>query len=160
MHQRRKWQPTPVLLPGKSHGQRSLVGYSLWGRKESDTTERLHFHFHFHSFTSRMKPRLFSMAFSGSMIHSLAQADLSGASGLPSHLPFSFSPFHSSGVSFFNARKRKVKVKSLSRVRLFVKPWTAAYQGPPSMEFSRQEYWSGVPVPSLKMVLGERRKRL
>ena len=40
---RRKWQSTPVLLPRKSHGQRSLVGYSLWGRKESDTTERLHF---------------------------------------------------------------------------------------------------------------------
>ena len=36
---RSKWQPTPVLLPGKSHGQRSLVGYSPWGRKESDTTE-------------------------------------------------------------------------------------------------------------------------
>ena len=35
--QRRKWQPTPVLLPGESHGQRSLVGYSPWGRKESDT---------------------------------------------------------------------------------------------------------------------------
>ena len=42
---RRKWQPTPVFLPGKSHGQRSLVGYSPWGRKESDTTKRLHFHF-------------------------------------------------------------------------------------------------------------------
>ena len=40
---RRKWQPTPVLLPGKSHGRRSLVGYSPWGRKESDTTEQLHF---------------------------------------------------------------------------------------------------------------------
>ena len=39
---RRKWQPTPVLLSGKSHGQRSLVRYSLWGRKESDTTERLY----------------------------------------------------------------------------------------------------------------------
>ena len=38
---RRKWQPTPVFLPGESHGQRSLVGYSPWGRKESDTTERL-----------------------------------------------------------------------------------------------------------------------
>ena len=37
-----KWQSTPVLLPGKSHGQRSLVGYSPWGRKELDTTERLH----------------------------------------------------------------------------------------------------------------------
>ena len=40
---RRKWQPTPVFLPGKSHGQRSLAGCSPWGRKELDTTERLHF---------------------------------------------------------------------------------------------------------------------
>ena len=39
---RRKWHPTPVLLPGESHGGRSLVGYSPWGHKESDTTERLH----------------------------------------------------------------------------------------------------------------------
>ena len=44
---RRTWHPTPVLLPGKSHGWRSLVGYSPWGREESDTTERLHFIFHF-----------------------------------------------------------------------------------------------------------------
>ena len=43
-----KWQSTQVLLPGKSHGQRSLVGYSPWGRKESDTTERLHFPLSFH----------------------------------------------------------------------------------------------------------------
>ena len=43
---RGKWHPTPVLLPGKSHGRRSLVGYSPWGCKETDTTERLHFHFH------------------------------------------------------------------------------------------------------------------
>ena len=41
---RRQWQPAPVLLPGKSHGQRSLVGCSPWGREESDTTEQLHFH--------------------------------------------------------------------------------------------------------------------
>ena len=43
--QRRQWHPTPVLLPGKSHGRKSLVGCSLWGHSESDTTERLHFHF-------------------------------------------------------------------------------------------------------------------
>ena len=42
---RRQWHPTPVLLPGKSHGRRSLVGCSPWRREESDTTERLHFHF-------------------------------------------------------------------------------------------------------------------
>ena len=43
--QRRQWHPTPVLLPGKSHGWRSLVGCSPWGRQESDTTEQLHFLF-------------------------------------------------------------------------------------------------------------------
>ena len=42
---RRQWHPTPVLLPGESHGQRSLAGCSPWGRKESDTTKWLHFHF-------------------------------------------------------------------------------------------------------------------
>ena len=42
---RRQWHPTPVLLPGKSHGWRSLKGCNPWGRKESDTTEQLHFHF-------------------------------------------------------------------------------------------------------------------
>ena len=56
-------------------------------------------------------------------------------------------------ISFSNAWKWKVKVKSLSRVRLFATPWTAAYQAPPSMGFSRQEYWSGVPLPSLSRIL-------
>ena len=49
-------------------------------------------------------------------------------------------------MSFSNAWKWKVKVKSLSRVRLLATPWTATHQGPPSMGFSRQEYWSGVPL--------------
>jgi len=44
-YRRRQWHPTPVLLPGKSHGRRSLVGCSPWGLEESGTTERLHFHF-------------------------------------------------------------------------------------------------------------------
>ena len=44
-YRRGQWHPTPVLLPGKSHGWRSLVGCSPWGCEESDTTERLHFHF-------------------------------------------------------------------------------------------------------------------
>ena len=51
-------------------------------------------------------------------------------------------------IYFSNAWKWKVKVKLLSRVRLLSTPWTAAYQAPPSMGFSRQEYWSGVPLPS------------
>ena len=52
-------------------------------------------------------------------------------------------------ISFSNARRWKVKVKSLSRVWPSATPWTAAYQAPLSMGFSRQEYWSGVPSPSL-----------
>ena len=51
-------------------------------------------------------------------------------------------------ISFSNAWKWKVKVKSLSRVQLLATPWTAAYQAPLSMGFSRQKYWSGVPLPS------------
>ena len=51
-------------------------------------------------------------------------------------------------ISFSNAWKWKVKVKSLSWVLLFAIPWTVAYQGPPSTGFPRQEYWSGVPLPS------------
>ena len=51
-------------------------------------------------------------------------------------------------ISFSNAWKWKVKVKSLSCARLLATPWTGTYQAPPSMGFSRQEYWSGVPLPS------------
>ena len=51
-------------------------------------------------------------------------------------------------ISFSNEWKWKVKVKSFSRVQLVATPWTTAYQAPPSMGFSRQEYWSGVPLPS------------
>ena len=61
-----------------------------------------------------------------------------------SGLPFP-SPMHESEKWKW---KWTVKVKSISRVRLLVTPWTTAYQAPPSMGFSRQEYWSGVPLPS------------
>ena len=54
-------------------------------------------------------------------------------------------------ISFSNVWKWKVKGKSLSRVWLFATPWTAAHQAPPSMAFSRQEYWSGLPLPSLHL---------
>ena len=53
-HWRRQWQPTPVLLPGKSHGRRSLVGCSPWGCSESDMTEQLHFHFSLSSLEKEM----------------------------------------------------------------------------------------------------------
>ena len=57
---RRKWQPNPVFLPGESHGRRSPEGYSPWGRKELDTTERLHFHFQGSSISSFLRNLHFS----------------------------------------------------------------------------------------------------
>ena len=58
-------------------------------------------------------------------------------------------------ISFSNAWKWKVKVNSLSNVQLLATPWTAAYQAPPSTGFSRQEYWSGVTLPSPSVIIGE-----
>ena len=62
-------------------------------------------------------------------------------------------------IAFSNAWKWKVKVKSLSLVRLLATPWTVAHQAPPSMGFSRQEYWSGVPLPSPPEVAGDFKTR-
>ena len=69
----------------------------------------------------------------------------------PTRLPHPWdSPGKNTGVGcHFLLQCMKVKVKSLSRVRLLATPWTAAHQAPPSMGFARQEYWSGVPLPSL-----------
>ena len=58
-------------------------------------------------------------------------------------------------ISFSNAWKWKVKMKSLSHVWLLATSWTAVYQAPPSMGFSRQEYWSGVPLPSPGTLIGQ-----
>ena len=75
----------------------------------------------------------------------------------PIRLPCSWdSPGKNTGVGchfLLQCRKVKVKVKSLSRVRLLATSWTAAYQAPPSMGFSRQEYWSGVPLPSPHFIM-------
>ena len=60
-------------------------------------------------------------------------------------------------ISFSKAWKWKVKVKSLSRARLLATPWTAAYQALPSMGFSMQEYWSGLPLPSPMPALGSQK---
>ena len=70
----------------------------------------------------------------------------------PTRLPHPWdSPGKNTGVGC-HFLLQCVKVKSLSRVRLFATPWTAAYQAPPSMGFSRQEYWSGVPLPTKTLV--------
>ena len=140
---RRKWQPTPVFLPGEFHGQRSLVCYSLWSLKELDTTELLTL-----------------------LVTATAAAAKSRQSCPTLCDPIDGSPPGSAvpgilqartlewvAISFSNAWKRKVKVKSLSRVRLQATPWTAAYQAPLSTGFSRQESWSGMPLPSLTLLV-------
>ena len=71
--------------------------------------------------------------------------------GSPPGSPVPGSPGENTGVvaiSFSSAWKWRVKGKSLSHVQLFATPWTAAHQAPPSMGFPRQEYWSGMPLPS------------
>ena len=75
--------------------------------------------------------------------------------GQPTRLPCPWdSPGKNTGVGC-HFLLQCMKVKSLSRVRLFMTPWTAAYQAPPSMGFSRQEYWSGLPLPSPANVWNE-----
>ena len=75
---------------------------------------------------------------------------------MPTRLPHPWdSPGKNTGVGchfLLQCMKGKGKGKSLSRVRLLATPWTAAYQAPPSMGFSRQEYWSRVPLPSPKLI--------
>ena len=65
--------------------------------------------------------------------------------------PLLWSPQNHNPTSSFPFNWKKVKVKSLIRVRLFVTPWTVAHQAPPSMGFSRQEHWSGLPLAPLSM---------
>ena len=125
--------PTPVLLPGKSHGQRSLVHCSPWCHSSRAVILAQHRHAAAKSLQSC--PTLWDPidgSPSGPAVPGILQA----------------RTLEWVAISSSNAWKWKVKVKSLSRVRLLVTPWTAAYQAPPSMGFSRQEYWSGVPLPS------------
>ena len=175
---RRKWQPAPVFLPGKSHGQISLMGYSSWGCKKSwtwlddwRTTINLTQKYWKESVNNKIESGPFRK---NAMVSSLlrdSSAVLNGvyaaaaAKSLQS-CPTLCDPIDGSppgspiprirqartlewvAISFPIAWKWKLKVKQFSCVLLFATPWTAAHQAPPSMGFSRQEFWSGVPLPS------------
>ena len=147
VRRRRQWQPTPVLLPGKSHGWRSLAGCSPWGRKESDTTEWLHFHF--------------SLSWIGEgngnqLQYSYLKSPRDGGAWCAAVYRVAWSWTRLKRLSSSNSmhvRGSKFKLycvcaQLLSRVQLYVTPWTEAHQAALSMEFSRQEYWSGLPFPS------------
>ena len=132
---RRQWHPTPVLLPGNSHGQRSLVGCSPWGRLESDMTERLHFHF------------LLSCIVEGNgnpLQYSCLENPRDGGAWFASIYGIAQSRTQLKRLS----SSIRVCVHTLSHSVVsnsFVTPWAAACQAL-SMGFSRQEYWSGLPV--------------
>ena len=121
-----RWQPTRLPRPWDSPGKRPGVGchfllQCMKVKSESEDTQ---------SCPTLRDP--IDCSLPGSSIHGIFQArDLEWVA-----------------ISFSNAWKWKVKVKTLSRVRLLVTPWTAAHQAPPSIGFSRQERWSGSPVPS------------
>ena len=126
--------PTPVFLPGKVHGQRSRAGY----RVEYDW-ETEHAYLYTHTATAAK-----------SLQSCLTLCDPIDSSPPGSPVPgiLQARTLEWVAISFSNAWKWKVKVKSLSNVRLLATPWTAAHQAPPSMGFSRQEHRSGVPLPS------------
>ena len=142
-----------MFLPGEFHGQKSLAGYSVWGHRESDKTECL-----------TLSLSCFSQGYL--IIFPTQHAAATAAKSLQL-CPTLCDPKDGSppgpavpgiiqartlewvAISSSNAWKWKVKVKSLSRVWLLATPWIAAYQALPSMGFSRQEYWSGVSLPSL-----------
>ena len=111
---KRKWQPTPVFLPGEFRKQRSLACYSPQGHKESDATDYISlFPVPLFAHLSTVKCTLFTW---------LCEA--------------SFRSY------------LRVLAYQLNHIRLFATPWTVAYQVPPSVGFSRQEYWSGLPFSS------------
>ena len=127
---RRSWLAALVFLPGESHGQRSMAGYSPWGHKELDMTEQLSTHKYINN----------------SLCYTVGLCCLSILSVYANckfliHSSPSFSlpwqPVCSLGLSV-SVLWSEVKWKSLSHVWLFVTPWTVQ-----PMEFSRPEYWSG-----------------
>ena len=114
----------------RSHGQRSSAGYSPWDL--------------------RVGYRWATAAKSLQSCPTLCDPIDGSPPGFPDPGILQARILEWVAISFSNAWKWKVKVKMLSHIRLLVTPWTAAYQAPLSMGFSRQECWSGVPLPSMK----------
>ena len=148
---------------GESQGWGSLVGYRLWGRIEwlssSSSSNAVSWALFFDNWLEfQNSPFLLKLI----VCVSCSAAAAKSLQSCPTLCdPIDGSPPGSAvpgilqartlewvAISFSNAWKWKVKVKSLSRVRLLATPWTAAFQAPPPMGFSRQEYWSRVPLLS------------
>ena len=146
---RREWLPTPVFLPGEFHGQRSLAGYSSWGRRvRHDWVTNI----------SLPNEAFCQLRISKAILNAIWKV----AAGtedrfiktsyenkylaiFENHF-FRWPTFEFQKSSFFFLSC--AHVQSLIQVWLFVGPWTVACQAPLSMEFSREIYWSGLPLPS------------
>ena len=138
----------------ESEGQKSLPCCHPWGCKESDTishstTTTTHTHKHTHS--PEFKGQKLAAAAAAKSLQScptLCNPRDGSPPGSPIPGILQARTLEWAAISFSSASKWKVKVKLLSCVWLLATPWTAAHQALPSMGFSRQEYWSGVPLPS------------
>ena len=164
--QRKQWHPTPVLLPGKSHGRRSLVGCSPWGCERSDTTERLHFHFSLSCLGEGNDNPLQCSCLENPRDGRAWWAAICGVAQSRTQLKRLSSSSSSSGrdsVRFiWEEPETMIRVPGvafvqlLSRVQLFVTPWTAAHQALLSLTVSWScpvyDHWVGdiiQPSPSL-----------
>ena len=134
-----------VFWPREFHGL-----YSPWYCKELDMTERLPLYIHYICVCMYTCIYMYAAAAAKSLQSCPTLCDPIDGSPPGSPVPgiLQARTLEWVAISFSNAWKWKVKVKSLSRVRLLATPWTAAHQAPPSMGFSRQEYWSGLPLLS------------
>ena len=147
MHWRRKWQPTPVFLPGESHGRRSLVGCSPWGRTELDTTEVTWQHYllliyrHFQLSMEYRKPHL-RRQIVGKLMHCMFLLLRIQCQFLDLVLKILQSGLHFSAHLF-------ISVQSLSRVQLLATPWTAAFQASLSITNS----WSLLRLMSIESLM-------
>ena len=133
-----KWQPTPVLLPGKSHGQRSLIGYSPWGHKELDMTEWLHFLSLFMDLTFQVQMQYCSLQH-----WTLLPSPITSTTGLCFLFGFVSSFFlelflHSTLIAYWVPTDLGSSFFSVLSFPLFIL----------FMGFSGQEHWSSLPFPS------------
>ena len=144
MEEQNKW--LVVLLPGKSHGWRSLVGCSPWGREELDMTEQLHFQFSLSCIEEGNGTPLQYSCLENPRDRGAWWAALYGVAQSWTWLRQLSS---SSNSSSMEAIYLGVCVLGhFSHVQLSATPWTMASQAPLFMGLSRQEYWSGLPFPS------------
>ena len=134
-------------MPGKSHGWKSLVGYSPWGREELDMTERLHFHFSLSCIGEGNGNPLQCSCLDNPRDGGAWWAAVYGVAQSRTRLKRLSS--NSSKTSLDSAHTLLLLLLScFSRVRLCATPLTTAHQALPSLGFSRQEHWSGLLFPS------------